>query len=78
MTNTLKISFELIAGPLYRTKVRRELENSKEKLKYWYPNCRVLLTEDKGLLETKFSFLFLLKSQSSYILLIVVMIQQSS
>lgn len=52
----MKISFELIAGVLYRNSVRQELQNSKTKLEYWYPGCRVLLTENKGFLETSFHF----------------------
>lgn len=56
MANTLKIKFELEAGFICRESVRQELQNSKAKLEHWYPGCRVLLTESKGWLETKFYF----------------------
>lgn len=32
------------------------LENSKNKIKHWYPNSRVLLTENKDWFESKFYF----------------------
>ena len=52
----MKVYFTIEAGFLNRIKIRSQLQNSKEKLKYWYPNCRVLLTEDKGFLESQFYF----------------------
>ena len=52
----MKVYFTIEAGLLNRSNIRCQLQNSKEKLKYWYPNCRVLLTEDKGLLESQFYF----------------------
>jgi hypothetical protein len=47
----MKVFFEIEAGLFNRASVRTQLNNSKEKLKYWYPECRVLLTEDKTLFE---------------------------
>ena len=52
----MKGYFTIEAGFLNRVKIRSQLQNSKEKLKYQYPNCRVLLTEDKGFLESQFYF----------------------
>jgi hypothetical protein len=52
----MKVFFEITAGLLNRGSVRRQLNNSKEKLKYWYPECHVLLTEDKTLFESRFYF----------------------
>lgn len=52
----MKVFFELTAGVLVRKHIRRELENSKLKLKHWYPDCRVLLTESKGWLDSEFYF----------------------
>lgn len=52
----MKVFFELTAGFLVRKHIRQELENSKLKLKHWYPECRVLLTESKGWLESEFYF----------------------
>jgi hypothetical protein len=52
----MKIFFEIESGLLNRGSVRTQLNNSKEKLQYWYPGCRVLLTEDKRLFESKFYF----------------------
>lgn len=53
---SMRIYFEITAGALNRSSVRTQLNNSKEKLKYWYPECRVLLTESKDWLESKFYF----------------------
>lgn len=52
----MKIYFEITAGFLNRGYVKTQLQNSKEKIQYWYPGCRVLLTEDKGLFESVFYF----------------------
>lgn len=52
----MKLYFTIEAGFLNRGNIRSQLQNSKEKLQYWYPNCRVLLTEDKGLLDSQFYF----------------------
>ena len=52
----MRIYFEITAGALNRSGVRTQLNNSKEKLKYWYPECRVLLTETKDWLQSKFYF----------------------
>ena len=52
----MKMFFELTAGVIIRSKVRQELNNSKEKIKHWYPECRVLLTESKGWIESEFYF----------------------
>jgi hypothetical protein len=52
----MKIFFEIESGLLNRGSVRTQLNNSKSKLQYWYPGCHVLLTEDKGLFESKFYF----------------------
>jgi len=51
----MKVFFEIEAGVLNRSSIRTQLNNSKEKLQYWYPGCRVLLTEDKGLFESSFT-----------------------
>lgn len=53
---TMRFWFEVEAGFLIRKDVRIQLENSKKKLKYWYPECQVLLIEDKSLFESKFYF----------------------
>ena len=47
MAATIKIKFDLTAGFLCRDRVKQDLENSKAKLKHWYPECHVLLTENK-------------------------------
>lgn len=52
----MKVYFTIEAGLLNRASIRRQLNNSKEKLKYWYPGCRVLLTENKTLFESQFYF----------------------
>jgi hypothetical protein len=52
----MKIYFELEVGLLNRSSVRTQLNNSKAKVKHWYPGCRVLLTEDKNWFESKFYF----------------------
>jgi hypothetical protein len=52
----MKVFFEIEADFLIRGSVRSQLNNSKEKLLYWYPECRVLLTEDKSLFKSKFYF----------------------
>jgi hypothetical protein len=52
----MKVYFNIEAGLLNRGNIRTQLQNSKEKLKHWYPQCRVLLTEDKNLFESHFYF----------------------
>ena len=52
----MRIYFTITAGMLNRASVRTQLNNSKSKLEYWYPGCKVLLTESKGLLESEFYF----------------------
>ena len=52
----MKVFFELEAGLLNRSSIRTQLNNSKSKLQYWYPQCRVLITEDKNWFESKFYF----------------------
>lgn len=52
----MRIYFEIEAGLLNRASVRQQLENSKNKIKHWYPNSRVLLTENKDWFESKFYF----------------------
>jgi hypothetical protein len=52
----MKLFFEIEAGLFNRGSIRTQLNNSKAKLQYWYPGCRVLITEDKNLLESKFYF----------------------
>lgn len=52
----MKVFFELEAGVFLRSQVRQALKNSKSKLEYWYPGCRVLLTENKDWFESKFYF----------------------
>jgi hypothetical protein len=52
----MKVFFELTAGVFIRGQVRQELNNSKEMIKHWYPECRILLTESKDWLESVFYF----------------------
>lgn len=52
----MKVFFELTVGVLIRSQVRRELNNSKEMIKHWYPESRVLLTESKDWFESVFYF----------------------
>lgn len=52
----MKFYFTIEAGLLNRGNIRTQLQNSKEKLKHWYPHCRVLLTEDKTFFESQFYF----------------------
>ena len=52
----MKVYFELEVGMLNRSSVRTQLDNSKAKVEYWYPGCRVLLTESKSLFESNFYF----------------------
>lgn len=52
----MKMYFELEVGLLNRSSIRTQLNNSKAKVEYWYPGCRVLLTEDKSFFESKFYF----------------------
>lgn len=53
----MTIRFTLKIGALRgRGTCRQELENSRRKLEYWYPGCRVLLTEKRGLMESEFYF----------------------
>lgn len=52
----MKIYFTINAGLFIRGSIRSQLDNSKAKLEYWYPGCRVLLTERKGLCESEFYF----------------------
>ena len=56
MAATNKIKFDLTAGFLCRDRVKQDLENSKAKLKHWYPECHVLLTENKDWFDTTFYF----------------------
>lgn len=39
---------------LFRKEIKRQLERSKEKLEYSYPNAKVTITEDKYFLESIF------------------------
>jgi hypothetical protein len=52
----MKFYFNLEVGLLNRASVRAQLNNSKAKVEHWYPQCRVLLTEDKNWFESKFYF----------------------
>jgi hypothetical protein len=52
----MKVFFELTAGIFIRGQVRQELNNSKEMIKHWYPECRILLTESKDWFESVFYF----------------------
>lgn len=52
----MKFFFELEVGLCRRNAVRQMLQNSKEKIMYWYPGSRVLLTEHKDWFESKFYF----------------------
>ena len=52
----MKFYFELEVGMLNRSSVRTQLNNSKAKVEYWYPDCRVLLTENKDWFASKFYF----------------------
>ena len=44
----MNFHFDLEAGWFVRKNVRRQLQNSKEKLEFEYPDCKVLLTENDG------------------------------
>ena len=52
----MKVFFELEVGLFSRASIRTQLNNSKAKLEHWYPNCRVLLTENKDWFESTFYF----------------------
>lgn len=52
----MRVYFTIEVGLLNRRNIRKQLQNSKEKLKHWYPNCRVLLTENKTLFDSQFYF----------------------
>lgn len=44
----MNFKFDLKAGFLLKKSVRQQLENSKKKLEFQYPECSVLLTENNG------------------------------
>jgi hypothetical protein len=52
----MKFYFNLEVGFLNRSSVRSQLNNSKLKLKHWYPGCRVLITENKTFFDSSFYF----------------------
>ena len=52
----MKVYFNLTSGCFSRSNIRQQLTNSKAKLEHWYPNCRVLITENSGLFESNFYF----------------------
>ena len=52
----MKVYFNLTSGCFSRSNIRQQLNNSKAKLEHWYPNCRVLITENSGLFESNFYF----------------------
>ena len=52
----MKIYFELYVGLGCRSSVRQQLQNSKNKINHWYPEARVLFTENKDWFESKFYF----------------------
>ena len=52
----MKIKFDLTAGVLIRSSIRESLQNSRQKIEFWYPGSKVLLTENKGLFESYFYF----------------------
>ena len=52
----MKVYFNLTSGCFIRSIIRQQLNNSKAKLEHWYPNCRVLITENSGLFESNFYF----------------------
>jgi hypothetical protein len=52
----MKIYFTIEVGLLNRGSVRTQLNNAKNKLEFWYPECEVLLVEDKGLFDSEFYF----------------------
>lgn len=52
----MKFYFTLTSNCFSRSNIRQQLNNSKSKLEYWYPGCRVLLTENKGMFESEFYF----------------------
>ena len=52
----MKIYFELYVGLGCRSSIRQQLQNSKDKIKHWYPEAQVLLTENKDWFESKFYF----------------------
>lgn len=50
----MKFHFEVTAGRFLRNDVKQNLENSKRKLEFTYPECQILLTESKSFFETVF------------------------
>jgi hypothetical protein len=52
----MKFFFTIEVGIGNRTNVRQQLQNSKERIKYWYPQAQVLLTETKDWFESEFYF----------------------
>lgn len=50
----MKFKFELTAGFIVRKSIRTELNNSKLKLEYTYPNCTVTISEDKTFWDSTF------------------------
>lgn len=49
-----KFKFTLEVGCIDRKQVRRELERSKEKLEYFYPDASVSIREEKGVFDSEF------------------------
>lgn len=52
----MNFCFNLSVNFFYRRTIRRQLKNSKEKFEFWYPNSKVLLTENKRLFSSIFYF----------------------
>jgi len=50
------IQFNITAGFLVRKSVREQLNNSKKKIEHWYPQSRVLITENRNLFDSEFYF----------------------
>jgi hypothetical protein len=50
----MKFKFEIEAGFIVRNTIRTELNNSKLKLEYAYPNCSVTIHEEKTVFESVF------------------------
>jgi len=53
----MKFSQEMTAGVLLRKRIREMLNNTKQELEFTYPECSVLVTEDKSFLESHFKII---------------------
>lgn len=50
----MKFHLNITAGRFFRKQIREALQNSKRKLEFKYPECRVLVTEEKQFWESNF------------------------